>query len=205
MTRPIRAVGLLGSVATSAKVFYPHDFDRLAPTTALSFRLTRPATVTWTIRNAAGTVVATHLVDVALEAGSHAWTWDGRSETDVLLPQGAYTSYVTASDGTFSASQAVRVEMAAFAIATSTAAPRRGRVLTVTVTSAEYLNGSPRLYITQPGFATRAVTLSRVDSRTWRVTTTLKSGGSAGTLRLKVWALDYDGRSQATYRTLPLS
>ncbi|MEO5940518.1 MAG: FlgD immunoglobulin-like domain containing protein, partial [Candidatus Limnocylindrales bacterium] len=200
MTRPVRAFGLLGWVATSVKVFYPQDFDRLAPTTVLSFRLTRSATVTWTIRNAAGTVVATHLADAALEAGSHAWTWDGRTETGVLLPQGAYTSYVAAFDGTLAASQAARVEMGAFAIVTSTVAPRRGRALTVTVTSAENLKGSPRLYITQPGLATWSVTLARVDSRTWKVSTTLKGGGSAGTLKLKVWALDYDGRSQATYR-----
>ncbi|MEO5939694.1 MAG: hypothetical protein ABIZ72_02170, partial [Candidatus Limnocylindrales bacterium] len=112
---------------------------------------------------------------------------------------------VTAFDGTLAASQAARVEMGAFAIVTSTVAPRRGRALTVTVTSAESLKGSPRLYITQPGLATWSVTLARVDSRTWKVSTTLKSSGSAGTLRLKVWALDYDGRSQATYRALALS
>jgi hypothetical protein len=42
-----------------------------------------------------------------------------------------------------------------------------------------------------------------VDSRTFRITFTLKSG-SAGTLKLKVWAKDYDGRTQATLKSLAL-
>ena len=58
-TRDVRVVRLLGSVKTSAGVFFPHDNDRLAKTASLSFALARPATVTWTIRNAAGQVVAT--------------------------------------------------------------------------------------------------------------------------------------------------
>ena len=33
---------------------------------------------------------------------------------------------------------------------------------------------------------------------------TLKSGGTAGTLKLKVWAKDADGRTQATATSLTL-
>ena len=146
-----------------------------------------------------------HLADAALEAGRQEWVWDGRTDAGALLPRGLYTSYVTASDGTFTISQSVKVEMNAFAIATSTATPRRGRSLTVTVTSAEALTGSVRLYVSQPGITTWAVTMTRVDSRTSKATITLKTGGSAGTLSLKAWALDYDGRSQATIRKLALS
>jgi hypothetical protein len=46
--------------------------------------------------------------------------------------------------------------------------------------------------------------MSKVDSKTWRLTVTLKSGGTAGTLKLKVWAKDADGRSQATALNLTL-
>jgi flagellar hook assembly protein FlgD len=203
--RTVRAIGFLKSVTTSAKVFYPHDNDRFAGTTTLAFTLTKPATVTWTIRNAANEIVVTHLADAALGAGTQTWTWNGRTAEGVLLGRGVYTSYVSASTGTTSIAQSVKVEMNAFSIATSTATPRRGGRLTVTVTSAEALKGSVRLYITQPGVATWAVTMTRVDSRVSRSTITLKSAGTAGTLKLKAWAYDYDGRTQFTIRTLAIS
>ncbi|MBA2381873.1 MAG: hypothetical protein H0V73_07160 [Chloroflexi bacterium] len=203
--RPVRVIGYLRGVAASAKIFYPHDLDRFAPTTTLSFGLAKPATVTWTIRNSANEVVITHLADAALGAGTQTWVWDGTTAEGALLPRGLYTSHVSATDGSLAIAQSVKVEMNAFAIATSTATPRRGHSLTVTVTSAEALKGNVRLYVKQPGLTTWAVTMTRVDSRTQRVTITLKSGGSAGTMSLKAWALDYDGRSQATSRSMPLS
>jgi flagellar hook assembly protein FlgD len=205
VSRPVRAIGFLRSVATSLKVFYPHDADRFATATTLSFTLAKAATVTWTIRNAAGQTVLTHLADEVLAAGTRTWVWDGRTPEGVLLPRGLYTSVVTASDGSVAVTQSVRVEMNAFAIVTSTATPKGGGSLTVTATTAESLSGSPRLYVTQPGVATWGVTMTKVDSRTWRVTVKTTTGHPAGTLSLKVWARDADGRTQATIRTLALS
>jgi len=205
MSRVVRAVGLLGAVKASARVFYPQDFDRFAPTVNLLFSVARPSTVMWTIRSAAGSVVVTHLADAKVAAGTQTWAWDGRTETGVLLPPGIYTSTVSASDGTWSNSQSVNVEMHAFAIVTSTTAPRRGHSITVTVTSAEPLSGGIHLAVSQPGKTTYAVTMTKLDSRTWRASFTVKTGGSAGTLRLKAYGTDYDGRAQATYRYLPLS
>jgi flagellar hook assembly protein FlgD len=204
LTRPVRVLGFLSGVASSARVFYPQDLDRFARTVTLSFAVARPVTATWTIRNATNAVVATHLADAPIDAGTQAWVWDGRTDDGVLLPRGTYTSTVSAFDGTWTSGQSVKVEMNAFGIATSTSAPRRGHSLTVTVTSAEALKGGIRLYITQPGHSTWAVTMTKHDARTWRATVTLKSGGSAGTLKLKAWASDYDGRTQTTIRTLPL-
>jgi flagellar hook assembly protein FlgD len=204
-TRIVRAISLLSAVKTSAKAFYPHDTDRFANTVNLSFAVARPATVTWTIRNAANDVVATHLADAAVAAGTQTWAWDGRTDEGVLLPRGIYTSLVSATDGTWSISQSVKVEMNAFAIATSTATPRRGGKVTVVVTSAEPLSGGIRLYVSQPGKTTWGITMTKLDSRTWRATFTVKTGGSAGTLKLKAWGHDADGRAQSTYRSLPLS
>ena len=202
-SRTVRVVTLLGFVANATKVFYPQDLDRFARTTTLSFRLARPATVTWTLRNAAGAIVRTQLDAASLPAGTQSWVFDGRSASGAMLPVGTYTSYVSATDGTFSYAQSTKVEMNAFSIVASTATPRRGSRLTVTGTSAEPISGSARLYVTQPGRSTYILTMTRVDSRTFRVTFTLKSG-SAGTLRLKVWAKDYDGRTQATLKYLAL-
>lgn len=190
---------------SSLKVFYPQDNDRFAKTTSLSFAVSKPVTATWTIRNSAGAIVATRLSQAAIAAGSQAWVWDGRRDDGTLLPRGIYISHVTATDGSLVISQAVRVEMNAFAIVTSTSVPKRGGRMTVTVTSAEPLSTRVRLYVTQPGYTTWGVTMTRIDSRVSKVTITLKSGGSAGKVMIKIWARDYDGRSQATTRVLPLS
>jgi flagellar hook assembly protein FlgD len=205
MSRPVRAIGLLGAVRTSLRAFYPQDADRLAPATNLTFTLARPATVTWTIRNSAGQVVATRLAEAALPAGPQAWYWTGRDGAGAMLPVGIYTSSVTASDGTFTISQSVTVEMNAFSITTSAATARRGAKLTVTAYTAETLSGGVVLYVTEPGLATWQVSLTKVDSRTSKATVTMKTGGSAGTVRLVVKARDLDGHYQWTARTLPLS
>ncbi|HUQ78238.1 MAG TPA: FlgD immunoglobulin-like domain containing protein [Patescibacteria group bacterium] len=204
MSRAIRVIGFLSRVTTSVKVFYPQDNDRFAGTTSLSFAVSKPVTATWTIRNAAGEVVASKLADAPTAAGTQTWVWSGRRDDGTALPRGVYTSHVTATDGTHEISQAVKVEMNAFAIVTSTSTPKRGGKVTVTVTSAEPLSTSVRLYVSQPGHATWAVTMTRVDSRVSRATITMKTGGSAGKVTLKVWARDSDGISQATSRILPL-
>jgi hypothetical protein len=61
------------------------------------------------------------------------------------------------------------------------------------------------VYVTQPGIAMWHVTLTKVDSRVSKATITLKTGGSAGTVRLTVRGRDLDGRMQGTIRTLSLS
>ncbi len=204
-TRPIRAITMLGFVRTSVKAFYPQDRDRLAPTTNLSFTLTRPAAVTWTIRNAANQIVVSHLADAALRAGTQVWTWDGRTAEGTLLPIGTYTSYVTATDGADTISHSVKVDMNAFIVTTSTQAPRRGHTITITATSTEPLSSAMIVYVYQPGVTTWHATLARVDSRTSRSTITLKNAGRAGSVRFVVRASDLDGHSQFTSRYLPIS
>jgi flagellar hook assembly protein FlgD len=204
-SRPIRVIRFVASVKTSVKVFYPQDGDRFAPTTTLSFVASKPITATWAIKNAAGTVVATKLAGVAIPAGTQTWVWNGRRNDGTALPIGVYTATVSATDGPRSISQAVKVEMNAFLIVTSTATPKRGAKMTITATSAEALSTSVRLYVTQPGLAMWAVTMTKVDSRTSKGTITLKTGGSAGKVTFKIWAKDYDGVSQSTTRILPLS
>jgi flagellar hook assembly protein FlgD len=204
-SRAVRSIRFLSNVKTSVKVFYPQDNDRFAGTTSLTFTASKPVTATWTIRNAAGAVVATKLADAAVAAGTQTWVWNGRRNDGTTLPTGVYTSHVSATSGELSISQGVRVEMNAFAIVTSTTAAKRGAKMTVTVTSAEALSTTVRLYVTQPGLATWAVTMTKVDSRTAKATITMKSGGSAGKVSLKAWAKDYDGISQATIRVLAIS
>jgi flagellar hook assembly protein FlgD len=204
VTRHVQVVTVLSHVATSKARFYPQDLDRLSKTTKLSFVLTRPATVTWELKNAAGQVVETRLEAAALDAGTHAWTFTGRRSDGTMLPVGNYTSVVTADDGTFVATQSVGFEMNAFTIKPSTKTPKRGTKMSVTTISAETLSTTPRLYIYQPGLSVWSVAMTKTATDTWKATFTLKKGGSSGTVRFKVVAKDRDGRTQRTTVGVPL-
>ena len=204
VTRSIRVAAFLGSVTSSKLVFYPQDRDTLSPATRLSFGLQRPANVTWTIRDAAGTVVATLLDGVDTPLGTTARAWYGVSDGGAMLPTGRYTSVVSATDGTLRAVQSVGFEMNAFRIRASAPAATRGRSIRISVMSAEPLSTAPRLHVTQPGIATWAVTLTRTSTGVYTATFTMRTGGSAGTATLTVKAADSAGRWQGTTLSIPL-
>jgi flagellar hook assembly protein FlgD len=204
VTRAIRVAAFLGSVTSSKAVFYPQDRDPLSTATRLSFGLQRPATVSWTVRNAAGRVVATLLDGVSVAAGTTARNWHAVGDSGSMSPVGRYTAVVTANDGTLVATQAVAFEMNAFRIRTSASTATRGRSMSISVTSAEALSTTPRVYVTQPGVSTWAVTLTRTSAATYKATLTMKKGGASGTVVLKVQAADSGGRWQRTRVALPL-
>jgi flagellar hook assembly protein FlgD len=204
LERPVLVVAALRSVLTSRSIFYPHDGDSLAPNTSLQFTLARPMTVTWTIRDSAGTPVVTRMAAVDLPAGTHGWWFNGRRADGTLLPRGRYTSNVVATDGVLTANQAVAFEMDAFTMKVSDTTPRRGQSITVTVVSAETLSKAPRLHIYQPGIARWSVKMTKIATRTYRVTFRLKSYGGTGNVSLRVVGYDKYGRKQGTTRTFPL-
>ena len=204
VTRSFVVAALLGFVATSRTVFYPQDLDNLATGTRLSFTLLRAATVTWTVRDAAGTIVATFVDGETMAAGPISRTFYGKRLDGSMLPTGRYTSYVSATDGTVAWTQAIAFEMAAFSVRPSATAATRGRSITVTAVSAETLSSTPRLYVTQPGKATWSVPMTKTAGLTYRATVTLKTGGSAGSVTFKVLARDANGVAQRTSVTIPL-
>jgi flagellar hook assembly protein FlgD len=202
--RQVSLVTGLRSVTTSAPAFYPQDQDGFAPTTNLAFTLSRPMTVTWTLRDAAAKVIETHLPATALDAGTYNWVFDGRRADGTMLPAARYLSYVTASDGTFVVAQSVAVEADAFLIKPSDTTPGRGQTITVTVTSAEPLLASPRVTVSQPGFAAWSVGTVKLSGTTYRATIKLKTGGGTGTVAFKTTGKDAAGATQSTRRTFAL-
>ncbi len=196
--RTVKVVAALRSVTSTRSIFFPQDADALAKSATLSFVLARPMTVTWTIRNAAGETVNAHLADAVLPAGTHAWKFTGLATDGTMLPRGRYTSHVTATDGTLSATQTYSFDVNAFRLTLSDSTPGRGQSITVTVASAETLATRPTLFIYQPGVARWAVLLTKTGTYSYKATIRLKSSGRAGTLALKVKGLDTMGGSQST-------
>ncbi|MDO8485458.1 MAG: FlgD immunoglobulin-like domain containing protein [Candidatus Limnocylindrales bacterium] len=201
--RTVSLVGALRSVASSTSVFFPQDLDQLAPTTELSFSLSRPMTVTWTLRDAAAKVIDTHLAAAPLDAGRYTWSFDGRRSDGSMLPPGRYLSYVVARDGTLVAAQSIAFEADAFLIKPSDATPGRGQTITVTVTTAEPLSANPRVTVSQPGVTAWSVGTVKLSSTTYRATIKLKTGGT-GTVTFKATGKDVGGAAQSTRRAFPL-
>ncbi len=205
VTRTVRVTTTLGFVTSSKAVFYPQDGDTYAPTTVLGYRLARPATVTWTIRNAAGAVVETLADAQPRDAGSDAFTFDGmKLDRSARLPVGKYTAYVTATDDLTTTSQSAAFEMNAYAITVSDATPARGQKVTITTTSAEPQNASPRLSVVQPGKSTWSVAMVRLGPGRYQAVVTIKTGGGAGTIKFRVYGADAAGRKSWTQVSLPL-
>jgi hypothetical protein len=163
-------------------------------------------TVTWTLRNAASAVVETRMAAEARAAGTTSLVFDGHLLDGTMLPPGRYTSFVSATDGTLTASQAVTFDADAFAVTSSDATPARGQSVTISVTSAEPLSATaPRAYIYEPGLAAWSVALTKTGTYTYKATVALKKGGTAGTLSIKVLGTDSKGQVQRSTRAFPLS
>jgi flagellar hook assembly protein FlgD len=202
-SRPVVVDRTLGFVTTSRSLFFPQDGDGLSPTTLLGFKLASPATVTWTIVNAAGTVVRTLRTAVPLAAGAYTYSWNGRNDAGVMTPRGTYRSRVVAVDPLSTRTQQVSFVADAFLVVVSTATPGRGQRITVTATTAESLKALPLLSVFQPGIAGYNVSMVTVSSGVYRATLTLKPS-STGTVRFRVYGYDSNGAYQATDVLLPL-
>ena len=204
LARTVALIGALKSVATSTSLFFPHDKDTLAQATRLSFALTRPMAVTWTLRNAAGQTLITRLSATQRGAGTYSWVFDGRRPDGTMLPRGTYTSYVTATDGTLTATQSTSFTMDAFTIKPNDTTPGRGQSITVTVSSAESLSVAPTLHVYQPGVAAWSARMTRIGTNLYRVTIRMKNAGRAGPVSLRVWGRDVKGGTQATTKVYAL-
>ena len=201
--RKVAVYGALSRVTTSVGQFYPHDADRFAPTTDLSFSLAGTATVTWRITKRDGTAVVTRYDRVSLPAGKYTFRWDGMAANGTRVAPGMYTSSVHATNGQQAMTQKTWVVVDAFNIKTSDATPSRGQTVTISTVSAEPLSGAPVLHVTEPGQATWAVRMVKGTGSTWTTTVTLKAT-AAGTGVFRVSALDADGAWQRSYLYLPI-
>ena len=115
-----------------------------------------------------------------------------------MLPRGRYTSFVTATDGTLSATQTVGFDSEAFRFALSDTTPGRGQSIKVTVTSAETAVG-PTADVHLPAGRRRwSVLLTKTGTYTYKATFRIKSSGKSGTVALKVKGNDTKGGSQST-------
>src|SRR4051794_36680659 len=190
----------LASLAWS-RDFEPHDGDTLTPTSTLSFRLARRATLTLRIYDEAGRVVRSAFVGRTLAAGVRSWTWNGRRTNGTLAPQGRYRATVTVRSALTTIAYSRLVWSAAFAATTNRSTVRAGQTLTVRFRSVEKLATRPRVTFTQPGRAAVTLTATRLADGSFRAAFRVRSG-RRGAASIRILAKDVAGNANTT--TLPI-
>jgi flagellar hook assembly protein FlgD len=189
----------------SATAFFARDGDGLKRTVSFSITLNKAATITWRIVNSAGDTVRNVRSSTATAAGTLTFAWDGRAEDGSWAPDGHYRSVVTAETDLGSYTHERSVFAGPFRTTPSVSAVARGGKVTLTIRSTETLSGAPKVTISQPGVASFVVSTTRVATRKYRVTVTLKPGGDAGTVTFLVRGKDKNGGTQESELRLPLS
>ena len=197
LTGKVRIDRTAGSLRSAPSLFFPQDGDALARTTKVTFKLRDKATTTLRVLDVGGSVVRTVWKGRSRSAGKTAWTWDGRDSKGGILPRGRYQLELIATAG--GVTQVIRrgLTMEAFAVSPSSGTPAPGSLLTLDIASAESLDASPKVTLTQTGTAARTLTAKRVGADRYRAVFTLAAGVS-GTATVTVKATDAKGGADST-------
>jgi flagellar hook assembly protein FlgD len=212
-----RAGNVGDAVSTSAKVltamrslkaapnqFYAKDNDALAQTQTQKVTLDKPANLTWVVKNSAGDVVRTAMTDEPHDVGLLSWTWDGKSDAGAYVPDGAYTMSITATTSLGAYTHEVRVLVSPFKLTAPVTSVTAGQKVVFTLVTAEAQQGWPKLTVTQPGLAKYTVSLAKYTANKFTATITFKSGGTPGTVLIKVSGTDVNGGANSANFTVTI-
>jgi FlgD Ig-like domain len=111
----------IGSVRQSPTVIYSRVRDGYRDSTTTGYRLSRPASVTASVRRSTGSLVRRVRLG-HLDAGSHAWSWRGRNDSNHALPVGTYRVRLTAVDDSRNIAEVTRTVTLASKVVTRTTA-----------------------------------------------------------------------------------
>ena len=188
----------------SATAFHPSDADSLARKTTLRLTVNQRALIDWRIVDASGKVVRTVRANSSVAASIIKFGWNGRADDGSWVPDGWYASVATAQTDLGTYSNERRVYVGAYRVKPSTESPARGTRLKLVILSSEPLSGKPNVLVTQPGIESWTVSTTKVTSKKFRATISLRTGGQAGILELLVTGKDkYGGINKGSF-SLPL-
>jgi spore germination protein YaaH/flagellar hook assembly protein FlgD len=194
--RPITIDRTAGALRWS-RSFYPQDGDALAPTSVISFKLTRKATTTLRILDTNGTLVRTVWTNRVLAAGTRTWTWNGRTAAGAYVAPGRYVAELTATTSLGSAVLSRAVIVDAFAVSASATTVTAGQTLTITFRPVETLSTRPTATFSQPGCAAVSVSATKLSDGSYRASFKVQAG-PAGAATVRIFARDTGGRVNAS-------
>jgi flagellar hook assembly protein FlgD len=191
------------SPAVAPQLFYPVDGDDLADTATFSARLTRPATVSWLVKGADGTIVRRGLDGVSADAGAVRFAWDGTDDAGQPLPMGTYTGRIRVTRPAGSYGHDVRVRLMPFVLSPSAWKVTRGDEVKLYFTSAEPLKGRPVVTAKQPGLKTVELRVVKLGPTTFKAAYDTRRAGEPR-LIVRVTATDSADGIQRQSWTLSL-
>jgi hypothetical protein len=198
-----RVLTAIGLPAPAVASFFPASraaYDSVSP---LKVKVNQPAQVSWKIVDNAGATVRRISAGDA-QAGTLRFEWDGRDNRGRIVPAGVYSSLVSATTPLGTYRERRQITVGAFRLTAPSAAVKRGTTVKFVIRSNVRLAKLPRLTIDQPGLTAYTIRATKIDTRRYKVKVTLKSGGTAGTMRLIMTGLDKSGVERKTIARLPL-
>jgi flagellar hook assembly protein FlgD len=180
-----------------APVFFdPSDGDDLG-TVTFSARLTRTATISWHILDAAGQLVRTGSLDESLSTGRTTFTWDGRDDAGQPVPRGRYTARVSATTGSGTYAHTTSVLARPFLVTSTRWTLRRGDTARLGITAAEEVDGRPTVTVKQPGLPAWRPRVGKASSTSFSASITARRGGRDGRIRVTISSIDTAGGMQS--------
>jgi hypothetical protein len=178
-------------------LFYPSDGDDLAPVAELKARLTRPASVSWVIKDASGAIVRHGLDQADRGPGLVSFAWDGTDDAGGRLPDGVYTGRVRVVRPQGAYGHEVTMHLMPFRLMPTRWKLRRGDSVGLVVRSAEPITGRLSGAVKQPGLDERGFKVTRLDATSFRATLTTRADGKRGRLTIRLEGTDRAGGTQA--------
>ena len=187
-----------------SRSFYPQDGDWLAPTSIISWKLTRTATTTLALFDTSGNLVRTVWTAKSQAAGTRSWAWNGRLASGTFVPQGAYVARLTVVSPYGTQVLGRTVCASAFPGSLSSSSVRPGQILTVSFATAEPLRNTPRVTFRQPGLSAVTISATKLANGRYVARFTVRAG-SAGVASVRIAATDTGGHLNATVYALAIS
>jgi flagellar hook assembly protein FlgD len=191
------------SPSVKPALFHPSDGDALAATTTFGARLTRPATVSWLVKDAAGSIVRRGLDEVAAEAGVVRFVWDGTDDAGQPLPDGTYVGRIRATRPAGTYAHDVSVRMMPFVLTPSAWRVQRGDTVKLLFTAAEPMKGRPVATAKQPGLKTVELRVVKLSPTTFKASYDTRRAGEARVV-VRVQGVDTGDGTQTQSWTLRL-
>ena len=176
---------------TSPSLLNASDGDGLARTATQSVAVHRTTTLLWRILDARGDVVRTGMDNVRVLKGTRSWVWDGKDDSGAYVPDGTYTSVVTATTSKGTYSHHVSIHVQAYRVL-GDFTQRPGQSNKLAIYSAESQGSTPRVTVRQPGRTAYRLTLTKVSTNRWSAVWKARAG-SKGTVTFSVSGTDSRG------------
>ena len=182
-------------------LFFAADEDELGQSSVFNAKLTRGGTISWIVRDAAGSVVRRAVDGVEYPAGPARYVWDGKDDAGNYVPKGRYTARIRIDRPKGSYAHDVTVRHMPFKMRTDAWKIKRGATAILFFEAAEPVAGKPEVTAKQPGLNKYALKVTKLGPSTFKARLESRKKGRAGEMKIRVAGTDKgDGRQWQVFK-----